>query len=271
MNTHTEQDYLNVNRRLWNEKTGYHVDSAFYDNESFLQTRFSLKEPETTLLGDIRGKTVLHLQCHFGQDTISISTLGGIATGLDFSDAAINAAVSLAARTKSNAQFVCTDVYSAPEVLQQEFDVVFSSYGTIGWLPDMDRWAQVIARCLKPGGRFVFAEFHPVMWMYNPDFSSIAYSYFNREAIVETTAGTYADRHAPVQLKEVGWNHALGEVIGALLRAGLRIRHFEELDYSPWNCFQNMTEDAPGRFMIKGLEGKLPVMYTLEAVKGEMR
>jgi SAM-dependent methyltransferase len=260
-------NYQAINRKLWNARTPVHVGSAMYDVPGFIKNPSSLKEIETALLGDIRGKTALHLQCHFGMDTISLGQLGAHATGLDFSEAAIEQARQLARETGSEAVFVCADVYDAPRVLGRTFDLVFSSYGTIGWLPDLRAWGRVVADSLTPGGRFIFAEFHPFVWTFSNDFSRVEYSYFNRAPIVETREGTYADPHAAIGLPAVGWNHPLQDVLGALLQAGLRLSRFEEYDYSPYDCFENTVETAPGRFMIKGMEGKLPMVYALEAIK----
>jgi ubiquinone/menaquinone biosynthesis C-methylase UbiE len=207
------------------------------------------------------------MQCHFGQDTLSLARMGAKVTGIDFSGEAIKRARELNDQLGLDATFICTDIYTLPEVLDKQFDIVFTSYGTIGWLPDMQRWAGVVARFLKPGGSFVFAEFHPVVWMFNNTFSAVEYSYFNREAIVETLSGTYAAREADIKMKEIGWNHDLAEVLQNLIAAGLNLTSFQELDYSPYNCFQNMVEIAPQKFQIKGLEGKIPMMYALVAVK----
>lgn len=227
----------------------------------------SLKEIELELLRDINGKSLLHLQCHFGQDTLSLARMGAKAMGVDFSGEAIKKARELNDQLGLDAKFVCTDIYELPAVLDEQFDIVFTSYGTIGWLPDMQRWAHIVAKYLKPGGQFIFVDFHPVMWMFNYNFTTIDFSYFNKEAIVETTKGTYADRDAEIEQQEVGWNHNLAEMMQSLIDAGLLIDHFKELDFSPHNCFPDMVEISPGKFQIKGLEGKLPVVYAICASK----
>jgi len=263
-NTH---NYIEVNRELWDAKTKHHVASAFYDNEGFIKGRSSLNEVELALLGDVKGKTILHVQCHFGQDTLSLARLGAKATGADFSGEAIDTARKLNDQLSLDAQFICSDVYKLPEVLDEQFDMVYTSYGVIGWLPDMDKWARVIANQLRPGGRLVFVEFHPIVWTFDNEFKYIQYSYFNREPIIETLSGTYADRGADIKHKEIGWNHDLAEVLQALINAGLSLTSFCEYDYSPYNCFANTVEIAPGKFQVKGLEGKIPMLYSLTAVK----
>lgn len=258
----TPLDYAATNAALWDAKTAHHVGSKFYDLLAFLDGAQTLKSIALDLLGDVRGKSVLHLQCHFGQDTLSLARTGAVATGLDISGKATDEARLLAERPDSNARFMQSDAYDAANALSgEQYDIVFTSYGTIGWLPDMRRWARVVADCLKPGGTFVFAKFHPAVWMFDNDFAHIQYSYFNREAIVETETGTYANRDADIALPSISWNHSLGEVLDALLGAGLHLETFREYDYSPYDCFANTVEIEPGRFQIKDMEGKLSIVY----------
>lgn len=262
-----EQEYFEVNRALWNEKTKHHTGSEFYDMEGFLKGNTSLKEPELDLLGDVKGKSILHLQCHFGQDSLSLARMGAKVTGTDISDDAIAYAKKINEDLGLDATFVRADTYSVPEVVEGEFDIVFGSYGVIGWLPDMQRFADVVAKKLKKGGRFVFAEFHPVMWMYDYDFKQPAFYYFNREPIIEELQGTYTDREADIKMKEVGWNHSFGEVLQSLIDAGLTLEHFNEFDYAPYNCFSNTVEVSAGKWQLKGMEGMMPMMYSLKMVK----
>ncbi|WP_150451694.1 class I SAM-dependent methyltransferase [Arenibacter lacus] len=260
-------NYKAINRASWNSRVETHLSSAFYDLNGFLNGKSSLKSIELDLLGNVKGKSILHLQCHFGQDTISLSRLGAHATGIDLSDKAIEAAKKIAADTNSKTTFICCDIYDLPKHLKKRFDIVFTSYGTIGWLPDLSQWSEIISRFLKPGGKFVFVEFHPVVWMFDDNFEKIGYNYFNSGAIVETEQGTYADKNAGIEQEYVMWNHSLSEVIHNLLMAGLEIKAFEEFDYSPYNCFNHTVEIAPGKFRIKHLENKIPMVYSLVATK----
>jgi SAM-dependent methyltransferase len=262
------KDYVQINRELWNKKTEVHFDSEFYDVPSFRQGRSSLNAIELELLGDIRGKKVLHLQCHFGQDTLSLARLGAEVTGIDLSDKAIEKARQLADELTLDARFICCDLFDLEQHLDDLFDIVFTSYGTIGWLPDLEPWGRIVNRYLKPDGKFLIVEFHPVVWMFDDEFRSFAYSYFNRGPIVEETEGTYADRNAPVKAQSYGWNHSLSDVANALLNQGLRIETFREYDYSPYNCFQNTVQMEKG-FQIQGLEGKLPMVYAMKAAKND--
>lgn len=264
-----DKQYIDINRASWNDRVAAHLASDFYDQQGFLNGKQTLKEIELDLLGDIRGKKVLHLQCHFGQDTISLARMGARVTGVDLADKAIAVARDLAEETGQDVQFVCCDLYDLPQHLDEQFDIVFTSYGTIGWLPDMDRWAALIHRYLKPGGSFIFAEFHPVVWMFDDDFTKVAYDYFNYETIVETTEGTYAQPDAELELANVNWNHGLAEVFTSLLHSGLVLNTFREYDYSPYPCFRNVKEIAPGRYRIAHLEKAIPMVYALRATKPE--
>jgi 2-polyprenyl-3-methyl-5-hydroxy-6-metoxy-1,4-benzoquinol methylase len=262
-----EDDYIRINRELWNNKVGHHLNSDFYDMPGFLAGKSSLNSIELELLGDISGKRILHLQCHFGQDTISLARMGAEVTGVDLSDEAIKQARILAKDTNADAKFICCDIFDLPNHLNEKFDFVFTSYGTIGWLPDLDKWAQIVSEYLKPGGKFVFAEFHPVIWMFDDDLEKIKYRYFKSEAIIETEIGTYANKDADIANESVNWNHGIGEVVNSLIRNGLEIRSLKEYDYSPYNCFNRMVEDAPQKFRIKHLGNKIPMVYSILATK----
>jgi ubiquinone/menaquinone biosynthesis C-methylase UbiE len=263
----TENNYIETNRQSWNNRTETHLKSEFYDMDNFLKGKSSLNDIELKLLGDIKGKSILHLQCHFGQDTISLSRLGAKVTGVDFSDKAIECAKQIAKDINSNATFICCDIYDLPNHLDNTFDIVFTSYGTIGWLPDLDKWAKVISKFLKPNGQFVMVEFHPVVWMFDNNFEKIVYRYFNSGAIVETQSGTYADKEANLTITDISWNHSIGEVLNSLIKNRLEINTFDELDYSPYNCFNKTTEFEPKKYRIKHLDDKLPMVYSITATR----
>lgn len=262
-----EENYININKKSWNSRTNVHYDSDFYDNKSFLKHTNSLNSIELDLLGDLKGKTVLHLQCHFGQDTISLSKLGAKATGVDFSDEAIKKANELAKTCEASTEFICCDVYSLPEFLDRKFDIVFTSYGTIGWLPDINKWATIVNQFLKPGGQFIMADFHPYVWFFDDDFKKISFSYFNDQAIIETEAGTYTDFEAPIKEKYISWNHGMSEILTSLLSLNLKLEKFQEFDYSPYNCFKNMVEISPKKYKMKGIEHRIPMVYAFKFKK----
>lgn len=262
-------DYAEINKEAWNKKVDIHINSEFYDNENFLKGASTLKEIELAVLSDVSGKSILHLQCHFGQDTISLARMGAQVTGVDISDKAIDRAREFASTTKTNAEFICCNLYDLPQHLDKEFDIVFSSYGTIGWLPDMEVWAGIVFKYLKPGGRFIFAEFHPIVWMYDDDFEKVDYVYSSPKAIVETYGGTYAQTDADITSEYVMWNHGLGVVINALIKQGLMIQSLEEYDYSPYDCFRHTEEFEKGKFRIKKFGNKIPLVYSLVAEKSK--
>ena len=261
------EDYLEVNKKLWNDKVEVHAASEFYNVQSFINGESVLNSIELNLLGDISEKSILHLQCHFGQDSIELSRMGAHVTGIDLSNKAIDKAKWLTKQCGTNTKFICCDVYDAPNHINEKFDMVFTSYGTVGWLPNMEEWAQVVNHFLKPGGKFVFADFHPVVWMMDYDFKKIEYSYFNLEPIIEENEGTYTDRGADIKNKEISWNHPMSEVVGSLLQQKLIVKELQEFDYSPYPCFKNLVKVGEKKYKVKGLEDKLPIVYAVSAIK----
>lgn len=260
-------DFARINRKLWNDKTPFHLKSDFYKVESFIAGATSLNPVELDLLGQVEGLSILHLQCHFGMDTLSLARMGAKVTGVDIADVAIQAARDLSENIQAPAEFINCNIYDLPNYLDQQFDLVFTSYGTIGWLPDLNRWASLIFRYLKPGGRFIMAEFHPFIWMFDQEFKHIEYSYFNQGPIEEEITGSYADPDALVSNNSISWNQSLGEVISALLKSNMAIRSFQEHDFSPYNILSNSVGSRPGEFQVRGLEGKIPLLYSLEAIR----
>jgi ubiquinone/menaquinone biosynthesis C-methylase UbiE len=259
--------YFNANKEAWNKKTPYHLKSKMYDLEGFKNGKTSLKFIELEELGDVKGKTMLHLQCHFGQDSLSWARLGANVTGVDFSDEAIATAKKLNDELKLNSNFICSNVYDLPQQLDNKFDIVFTSYGTIGWLPDLTKWGKIISQFLKPGGTFYIVEFHPVRWMFDDDFEELKYSYFNSGVIEEEIQGTYADRTAPIKHTYYGWNHPLSDVINSLVDNGLQIDFLHEFPFSVYNVFQNSVQGEDGWWRIKGLEDIIPMMFSIKARK----
>ncbi|MEM0999042.1 MAG: class I SAM-dependent methyltransferase [Bacteroidota bacterium] len=258
------QTYFDSNRSLWNEKTSVHLDSDFYQMPQFRAGEDLLKPAELEALGDVSGKRLLHLQCHFGQDTLAWARRGAHVTGVDLSDAAISAACELRDELGLEARFIRSNVYDIEQHLDEEFDIVISTYGTTVWLPDLNEWSRLVARYLKPGGVFFLAEFHPAFYMFEFENWRVVYSYFTgQEPYKDEMVGTYADRNADLRHDEYFWNHSIAQTLQPLLDRGLRLREFREYPYNYWNCFPNMVETAPGQFMIKGFEDLLPLMYSI--------
>lgn len=261
------KNYLKTNRESWNIRTEVHLKSDFYDVKGFVEGNNPLKTIELPLLGNVKNKTLLHLQCHFGQDTLALARMGAKVTGVDLSDKAIEAARNLAQQINVPANFICCDLYDLPKHSQEQYDIVFSSYGTINWLPDLDKWAKIVADSLKKGGSFVFAEFHPVVWMFDNNFNRIEFSYFNTKPIEEVETGTYAEFASEIVTPFVTWNHPISEVLNALIKSGLTLTSFNEYDYSPYNCFIRMIEVEQGKFRIEELGDKMPMVYSLTCTK----
>ncbi len=263
------ENYIAINKALWAARTQVHLQSGFYEHGRFLAEFHngynSLREIELALfaqIGGLDGKDVMHLQCHFGQDTLSLTKLGSKVTGLDFSPEAITEARRAADILGVKATFVEADVCDIPAEHYGQYDVVFSSYGTIGWLPDLDRWAAQVAALLRPGGHFVFVEFHPVVWMFDDNLEKVIYTYHKSDPIVETEEATYADNAAQINLPAMTWNHGLAEVITALGKH-LPLRNFQEYNYSPYGIFAQSVEVSPGRFQPAAHAGRLPLVYSL--------
>ncbi|MEG2079007.1 class I SAM-dependent methyltransferase [Chryseobacterium sp.] len=261
------ENYLDINKNSWNARVEPHLESDFYFVDEFLKGRNSLNSIELDLLGDIKGKSVLHLQCHFGQDSISLSRMGAKVTGIDLSDKAVDTARDLAKKCGTDTEFICTDVYNLPNVLNEKFDIVFTSYGTIGWLPDLKQWANVVSHFLKQEGEFVMAEFHPLVWMYDDDFEGVTYNYFNEKPIVETSEGTYADTSADIVQDYVSWNHPLSDVLQSLIDEKLTLENFSEFDWSPYACFKHLEEFEKGKWRITKFGNKIPMIYAIKAKK----
>lgn len=259
------KDYLEINKLSWDKRLDPHLASDFYDVENFKKGKSSLNQIELDLLGDLQGKSVLHLQCHFGQDTMSMSRMGASCVGVDFSDRSIDVAREMSKDLGLDTEFICTDIYSLDEsMLDRKFDIVFTSYGTIGWLPDVQKWADVIGKFMKDSGHFIIADFHPTIWMFDDLIEKIEFSYFLGEPIVEEEEGSYTDKSEHIKTKCVSWNHSFSEIFNALKSNGLQMDSFHEFDYSPYSCFQNMVENTPGKFMIRGKEKMLPIVYSMK-------
>jgi SAM-dependent methyltransferase len=258
---------FNTNRETWNKKVAVHARSDFYKLEQFKKGVSSLHSFEINALGDVSGKSLLHLQCHFGQDTLSWQRKGANCTGVDISDEGIKLALSLNDELGLKARFVCCNVLDTSKNISGTFDIVFTSYGTIGWLPDLKPWAQMISERLRPGGIFYIVDFHPIAWMYDYTVTPpvLKYGYRQKEVIYEEYEGTYADKHSKMISKEYAWNHGLGELITSLANAGLRIEFLNEHNRTPYNIFPGLIEDESGMFAMK--DELFPLLYEVKAVK----
>lgn len=261
------EDYFKTNRETWNSKVKVHASSDMYDLEAFKNGKTSLNSYELEALKDVKGMALLHLQCHFGQDTLSWSRLGAKCVGVDLSDEGIKLAQILNKELQLDAEFVCCNVLETSKFVDDTFDIVFTSYGVIGWLPDLKPWGKMIAERLKKGGVFFMAEFHPIVWMhdYGNGKAEMKYGYMQKEVIYEEYEGTYANLDATIISKEYGWNHGLSEVINALTEAGLQIEYLNEYNESPYNVLPDLIKTESGYYVTK--DQFYPLIFTIKATK----
>jgi SAM-dependent methyltransferase len=268
-------DYLRINLANWNSRVPHH--EIGYDLEAHIDPAHlsQVVTFDLPLLGDVGGLDAVHLQCHIGTDTVSLAKLGARMTGLDFSEPALEVARRLAADCGHDIDYVCSDVYGAVETLGRErFDLVYTGIGALCWLPDVRRWAQVVAQLLRPGGRLFIREGHPMLWSLcdpRPDqMLVVEYPYFEVDGgttFRETT--TYVDHEGELEAPDiVHFNHGLGEIFNALWDAGMEITGFVEHDSVPWNAFEDeMVADERGEYRLRDQPSRLAASYTLQARK----
>jgi SAM-dependent methyltransferase len=265
------EEQREANRQRWDERVPLHVGSRFYDVDGFRTGRCSLQPFEREELGDVDGLELLHLQCHFGLDTLSWARRGARVTGLDFSAPAIAAARALAGELAIDARFVEADVYAATDTLGEGgFDVVYTGHGALCWLPDLDRWADAVARLLRPGGRLYLAEFHPLAETMADGAPEIVRSQFEHAGQRYEDSGTYTDVDAPTR-NNVGWEwtHGLGVVVTALARRGFRIASLHERPTTLFARFPDMVRDEDGVYHQPEGRPAVPLSYSLLATLPE--
>jgi len=262
-------DPVEANRRLWNEWARRHYTSEYYGVDSFRQGSTSLHEVELTELGGmVAGKSLLHLQCHFGLDTLSWARLGAQVTGVDLADEAISLAQTLAKELNIPAEFVCANLYDLPEILQGRYDIVYTSYGVLCWLPDVREWARIVARYLRPGGTFYMVEFHPLLNALDEAADRLTGSYFGTDPVRYTATASYACPHPEAVLESWEWTHGLGEVVTMLLEAGLYLEFLHEFSYTVENYWAEAFEEgAPGKYHLRGRPNSIPLMFSIRAAK----
>ncbi len=270
-----DEKYMQTNMLRWNELVAIHAAaSSDYNLENFKKGDIRIRALEREEVGDVAGMSLLHLQCHFGLDTLSWARLGARVTGVDYSDRGIALARALSQELAIPADFVLSNVYDLPKIFDAagQFDIVYTSHGVLNWLPDLRPWAQVIAHYLKPGGFFYIAEGHPFLWTFDENSANfqITYPYFTREALLFTTENTYADKNAKVQnTTEYNWNHTFSEIICSLIEAGLRIDFLHEYPFCAWDCLPAMQPDTDRWYRITdpAKATMIPLTFTLKATK----
>jgi SAM-dependent methyltransferase len=258
-----------VNLAKWDESVPLHVASPSYDVPAFLAGRNTLEPIEIQEVGSVRGKSLLHLQCHFGMDTLSWARRGADVTGIDFSPAAVREARRLARATGLPGRFVRSNVYDLPSKHLGRFDVVYTAKGAICWLPDLSEWGRIIRAHLAPGGRFYLLEDHAVSDLFENDGPvrelTLAHPYFLGRALREEYDGTYATKVRMRHRVSYSWIHPVSEVLGALLDAGLILESVHEFPYTYWRKFPFMREDRRGYWRLTAGHGTVPLMWSVQA------
>lgn len=267
--TDTRRAALEANRRNWDLLTGVHLDSDFYDVDSFLAGATTLKRPELDLAGPVDGLRLLHLQCHFGLDTLSWARLGAAATGVDFSARTIEAARELARRSGTDAEFIQSDVQRLP-AFDAPYDLVVTTYGALCWLGGLREWADGVRRSLRPGGRLLVVDFHPMQEALHPGKMTGAQGYFGSGRPYATwTEGSYAKPGAPIRYEEFRWQHTLADVVGAALDAGLTLTGLQEYPYCSYGLFDELAEGSDGLWRPADGVARHPYMFSISAGRPE--
>lgn len=262
------KDLYRANRELWQAWTRIHERSDYYRLPAFKQGESALMPVEREELGDVAGKSILHLQCHFGMESLSLARLGARVTGIDFSSEAIALATSLAQELGLEADFVCGDVFDAPDLIQGSFDIVFVSYGSMMWIHDLDRYCRIAASLLAPGGFFYLVELHPFLNLLDEAGERIVKPYFrSREPVTLAWQGTYAEPDADFAGVSYIWHHSLSDIFTSLIQAGLRISFFHEFPYLVHDCYPFLEEYQPGRFARHGKPGQVPHLFSIKATR----
>lgn len=268
-------DYRMVNHANWESRVPVHAASAGYRLDRYIAEPDLISEVvefDRPRLGEIAGLDVVHLQCHMGNDSLSLARLGATVTGLDFSGAALDQARRVSEAGGPHVDYVEADVYDAVEVLGgARFDLVYTGVGALCWLPSVTRWVEVVTGLLRPGGELFVREGHPVLWALDDprddDLVVLAHPYFETAGVRFTEPDTYVDQSEPLTAPDiVHFNHGLAEIFNALWAAGLEITLFEEHDTVPWNAMGDaMVDVGGGEYRLRDRPERLPASYTLRA------
>ncbi len=264
------EHFEEFNRTLWDELTDVHIKSyrvdAFKKGESTLD-RIQLKE-----VGNVKGKSLLHLQCHFGLDTLSWAREGADVTGIDFSERSIAFANQLKAEVDLGSRFICCNIYDLCRHLNETFDIVYTSKGVLCWLKNLPAWARLISHFLKPRGIFYMMEGHPFLSVFDDEKKGrleIIHSYFHDDRPTKWKGGSpdYSDESYIVKNPSYEWQWSLGDVVGSLSAAGLRTEFLHEFDKTFYKALPDMEREQDGWWILPKYARMLPLMFTLKAAK----
>jgi SAM-dependent methyltransferase len=257
---------LQVNKTWWNEAVDHHVNSPFYDVNGFLKDskKLTLGQLELDEVGEVFGRNLLHLQCHFGLDTLSWQRLGAKCTGVDFSEKAIEAARSLNMKSNLKAQFICSDIYEIPDDLNDSFDIVFSSYGVLCWIKNLDKYAEIIASKLRNGGFYYLAEIHPFFNLFDIGSDKTIRKYASSEKITEIV-GSYTEQIKTFKNRQISFSYTLSNLINSLIKANLKIEFFNEFNYSTYTFHNKLKKFDHGLAFDE--DQKIPLVFSIKAYK----
>jgi SAM-dependent methyltransferase len=263
-------EFEDANRKMWDELAPVHYKS--YGLERLRAGQTLLDEIQLSELGDVKGKTLLHFQCHIGSDTLSWAKEGAIVTGVDFSEKSIELAERLADELRYNARFICSNIYDIEKHLDEKFDIVYTGQGVLCWLKDLREWARLIFNYLKPSGVFYIMESHPIKTIFEDTQRGplkIVHPYFHSDQ-PQKWDGAFPDYSDPTYIygkPSCEWIWPLSDIINALIGAGLQIEFFHEYDKTFDRALPDMVKAADGWWYLPEYRGKLPLMFTLRAIK----
>ncbi len=258
------------NRIYWNEIAPVHLKS--YDIGKLRSGGHLIDEIQIAEMGNVRGKELLHLQCHIGSDSLSWVHLGATVTGVDFSDKSIELAKNLSEELGIEASFICSNIYDLPDHLNKKFDIVYTSQGVLCWLSDLKRWGELIERYLKPDGFFYIMEHHPVFHILDESGTPnllVKNPYFHNLEPVKWDGGygDYSDPDFIGDKPSYEWQWSLGDIVNALISVGLRIEFLNEYDRIFYKAPPDMIRNNDGWWYLPENKPKVPLMFTLKACK----
>lgn len=260
-------NYVKINKKWWNTITPLHSKSKLYNLKNFKKGATSLQETEIKELGNVKGKKLLHLMCHFGIDTLSWARKGAVVTGVDVSDKSIQLAKQLSGELHIPAEFICSDIYTLSSVLDKRFDIIFMSYGVLLWLSNIQKWAEIVDHFLKKGGVFYIVELHPFTTILSYDFK-MQYDYFDKGPYLDDADGSYTNWNEKIKGITYEWSYTISDVVNALLQTGLTIEYIHEFPFTMYNQFPGfMKKNTKGQYILKNTKVKVPLLFSLKAIK----
>lgn len=261
------RDYSLINKAWWNSAAPVHARSKLYGLESFKKGKTSLQKTEIEELGNVKGKTLLHLLCHFGMDTLSWARRGAIVTGVDISDTSIKLARKLSREINVKGAFICSDVYNLPQKLDKKFDIIFASYGAILWLSNIKKFAKIVKNFLNDDGVFYVIDLHPFTNILSSEFE-LAYKYFEHGPHLDDSDGTYSDWNEAIKGETYFWDYTLGDIVNAFVKEGFKIEYMHEFPYTMYEQFPGLMEkNKKGQYVLKNKKLQIPLLFSLKVRK----